>query len=85
MKMRGNWFLSPQGIEIMPTFHPAYILRQTGDDLKKVKWQVFYDFQAAKKRCLELAPNYSFMDGTWPKMTDIYVERKEERLKKNSC
>lgn len=83
MKMRGNWFLSSHGIEVMPTFHPAYILRQTGDSLKKTKWQVFYDFEAAKNRCLELCPNYSFVDGTWPEMTDLYQENRTQRMQKN--
>lgn len=81
IKMRGKWFTSSHGIEVMPTFHPAYILRQTGEDLKKTKWQVFDDFQAAKARCDELSPNYSFIDGTWPEMTDLYNERKLKRLK----
>lgn len=80
IKTRGNWFTSSHGIEIMPTFHPAYILRQTGENLKKTKWQVFYDFQAAKKRCEELAADYSFIDNTWPEMLDIYAQRKVERL-----
>lgn len=80
IKMRGSWFTSSYGIEVMPTFHPAYILRQTGEALRKTKWQVFYDFQAVKARCTELSPEYSFTDGTWPEMTDIYNERRLERL-----
>lgn len=79
MKMRGNWFLSSHGIEVMPTFHPAYILRQTGENLKKTKWQVFYDLQAAKKRCQELSPDYAFTDGSWLEMTELYLERKQKR------
>jgi len=81
MKMRGTWFTSTHhGITVMPTFHPAYLLRQNGESLKKTKWQVFYDFQAAKTRCEELAPGYNFVDDSWPEMTDIYALRKTERL-----
>jgi DNA polymerase len=35
-KLRGQW-QSYQGIRLMPTFHPAYLLRNPGD--KKLVWQ----------------------------------------------
>jgi uracil-DNA glycosylase len=35
-KLRGNWH-SYHGIKLMPTFHPAYLLRNPGD--KKLVWQ----------------------------------------------
>jgi DNA polymerase len=35
-KLRGNWY-SYHGIKLMPTFHPAYLLRNPGD--KKVVWE----------------------------------------------
>jgi len=35
-KLRGNWH-SYQGIKLMPTFHPAYLLRNPGD--KKLVWE----------------------------------------------
>ena len=35
-KVRGNWY-SYHGIKLMPTFHPAYLLRNPGD--KKLVWE----------------------------------------------
>jgi uracil-DNA glycosylase len=35
-KLRGNWH-SYHGIKLMPTFHPAYLLRSPGD--KKLVWE----------------------------------------------
>jgi len=32
MKQRGQWFSGPFDTKIIATFHPAYILRQTGDN-----------------------------------------------------
>lgn len=82
VKTRGTWLTSKHNIPLMPTFHPAYILRQTGENLKKVKWQVFYDLQAAKEKCSELAPDYKFSDDTWPNIADFYTEQREARMKK---
>jgi DNA polymerase len=35
-RLRGNWY-TYHGIKLMPTFHPAYLLRNPGD--KKVVWE----------------------------------------------
>jgi len=35
-KLRGQWF-DYQGVKLMPTFHPAYLLRNPGD--KRLVWQ----------------------------------------------
>jgi DNA polymerase len=35
-KLRGQWH-TYQGIKLMPTFHPAYLLRNPGD--KKLVWE----------------------------------------------
>jgi DNA polymerase len=42
-KERGQWF-SYNGIRIMPTFHPAYLLRKTDGELLKAKQLVWKDF-----------------------------------------
>ncbi len=36
-KQRGHWYVGPHGIPLMPTFHPAYVLRQTGGELNAVE------------------------------------------------
>lgn len=45
-KDRGQWYDLEGGIKAMATFHPAYILRQRGDDLKGTKRLVWKDIQA---------------------------------------
>ncbi len=44
-KDRGKWY-DVNGIQAMATFHPAYILRQQGDELGQTKRLVWKDVQA---------------------------------------
>lgn len=44
-KDRGQWY-DKNGLKIMATFHPAYVLRQRGDDLQNTKRLVWKDIQA---------------------------------------
>lgn len=59
MRSRGEW-INHNGIWVMPTFHPAFILRQHGRSLVKVKWQVWEDFNKAFNKAKELCPEYDF-------------------------
>jgi uracil-DNA glycosylase family 4 len=55
-KDRGKWYELEGGIKAMATFHPAYILRQRGEDLQKTKRLVWKDIQtvyAEYKKALE--------------------------------
>jgi uracil-DNA glycosylase family protein len=45
-KDRGKWYDLEGGIKAMATFHPAYILRQRGEDLQNTKRLVWKDIQA---------------------------------------
>ncbi|MCR4430606.1 MAG: uracil-DNA glycosylase [Tepidanaerobacteraceae bacterium] len=56
---RGKWIYT-RNLWIMPTFHPAYILRQQGKALNKTKWDVWLDFNNALAKVKELCPDYSF-------------------------
>lgn len=49
-KQRGQWFEGPHGIPLMVTFHPAFILRQTGDALTEMKRLVWADLKAVRER-----------------------------------
>jgi uracil-DNA glycosylase family 4 len=49
-KQRGQWFQGPSGIPIIATFHPAYILRQTGGAMTEVKKLVWNDLKAVRAR-----------------------------------
>ena len=55
-KMRGQWYDGPQGIPIMATFHPAYLLRQTGGELTAVKRLVWNDLKAIRAKLDEPLP-----------------------------
>jgi uracil-DNA glycosylase family 4 len=44
-KDRGKWY-DLDGIKAMATFHPAYVLRQRGEDLQNTKRLVWKDIQA---------------------------------------
>jgi uracil-DNA glycosylase len=55
-KQRGQWFDGPLGIPIIATFHPAYILRQTGGAMTEVKKLVWADLKAVRVRLDEPVP-----------------------------
>ena len=44
-KDRGKWYEVDGGVKAMATFHPAYVLRQRGDDLQNTKRLVWKDVQ----------------------------------------
>lgn len=52
-KMRGRWFVGPQGIPLLPTFHPAYVLRQGGMSLNETKRLVWTDLKAVRAKLEE--------------------------------
>ena len=56
-KMRGRWYEGPLGIPLMVTFHPAYILRQTGGELNAVKRLVWNDLKAIRTKLDEQPPS----------------------------
>lgn len=49
-KMRGSWSAGPNGIPLMVTFHPAYVLRQTGGEIEAVKRLVWNDLKAVRTK-----------------------------------
>ena len=52
-KQRGQWFEGPEGIPTIATFHPAYILRQTGGAMSEVKKLVWVDLKAVRERLVQ--------------------------------
>ena len=78
MRNRGRWLLW-KNIPVMPTYHPAFLLRQTGHDLVESKWQVYYDLKAAKERVLELMPNYTFKSEAMINLLAFYADKRQER------
>lgn len=55
-KMRGQWYIGPREIPLMVTFHPAYILRQTGGEIEGVKRLVWADLKAVRAKLEEPPP-----------------------------
>ena len=49
-RMRGQWYIGPQDVPLMVTFHPAYILRQTGGEIEAVKRLVWSDLKAVRAK-----------------------------------
>ena len=53
-KGRGQWYDGPNGIALMVTFHPAYVLRQGGTALTETKRLVWSDLKKVRTRLDEL-------------------------------
>jgi DNA polymerase len=49
-RMRGRWYIGPRDTPLMVTFHPAYILRQTGGEIEAVKRLVWADLKAVRAK-----------------------------------
>ena len=49
-KQRGIWYDGPNGIPTIATFHPAYILRQTGGGLTEMKRLVWADLKKIRSK-----------------------------------
>ena len=79
IRSRGHW-IDYKGIPVMPTFHPAYLLRQTGEGLKEAKWQVYYDLKAAKDRAAEAVPGWVWKSDTPPDLLEELKEVREKRM-----
>jgi uracil-DNA glycosylase family 4 len=54
-KMRGSWYAGPRDTPLMVTFHPAYILRQTGGEIEAVKRLVWNDLKAVRSKLDDIA------------------------------
>lgn len=55
-KQRGRWYIGPLDIPLIASFHPAYILRQTGGELNAVKRLVWDDLKAVRTKLDETPP-----------------------------
>ncbi len=55
-KQRGQWFEGPNGIPLIATFHPAYILRLTGGEVNATKRLVWNDLKMVRQRLDEPLP-----------------------------
>ena len=81
-KEHGKWFNTKYDIPAIATFHPAYLLRLSGKELVKAKWEVFYDLTTAVNKCKELAPAATLKADSIPDLLAMYATRKNSRLQK---
>lgn len=58
-KMRGRWYAGPNGSALMASFHPAYVLRQTGGEIDAVKRLVWADLKAVRAKLDEIAADHA--------------------------
>jgi DNA polymerase len=49
-RQRGEWFDGPNGVPLIATFHPAYILRTTGGELEATKRLVWNDLKRVRAK-----------------------------------
>jgi DNA polymerase len=81
---RGVWFSTKYGIEAIATYHPAYLLRLSGSDLVKAKWEVYYDLKAAVEKVSALSPTYELLSPEPPKLLALYESRRAERSRRDN-
>ena len=76
---RGKWFRTRQDIPAIATYHPAYLLRLTGDAERKAKWDVVHDFEAAIAEVQKSAPDWALANSNPPDLLALYASRRDER------
>lgn len=83
-KDRGRWFTTKYGIPAIGTYHPAYLLRLTGKELVRAKWETYYDLKAAVEKFAELAPGFVLKSERPPDLLAIFEERRQTRMGNNT-
>ena len=76
---RGKWFRTRHDIPAIATYHPAYLLRLTGDDERRAKWDVVHDFEAAISEINKTAPDWSLKTTAPPDLLSLYAARRNDR------
>ena len=81
---RGKWFRTRHEIPAIATYHPAYLLRLTGDAERKAKWDVVHDFEAAIAEVRELAPDWILKSVVPPDLLAQFAGRRDQRKAKSA-
>lgn len=76
---RGKWFRSRQDIAAIATYHPAYLLRLTGEQERKAKWEVVHDLEAALAELQKLAPAWALKSSVPPDLLSQFASQREAR------
>ncbi|MEM5768367.1 MAG: uracil-DNA glycosylase [Bacillota bacterium] len=83
-KDRGQWFMTKYGIPAVGTYHPAYLLRLTGKELVRAKWETYYDLKAAVEKFTVLAPEAVLKSDNPPDLLALYEARRQSRMKRSA-
>jgi len=76
---RGKWFRTRHDIAAIATYHPAYLLRLTGEQERKAKWEVVHDLEAAINELQKTAPDWALKSAAPPDLLALFANRREER------
>ena len=76
---RGRWFRTRHDIAAIATYHPAYLLRLTGEQERKAKWEVVHDFEAAISELQKIAPEWALKSTAPPNLLAQFADRREAR------
>ena len=49
-RVRGKWFDGPFNSQMMPIFHPSYLLRNESKEKGSPKWLMWQDIKEIKKQ-----------------------------------
>lgn len=71
-KSRGLWFEGPNGIPLLATFHPAYILRQGGMALTDTKRQVWSDLKKIREKLDALSAGPATSAPSEPQQAELF-------------
>ena len=76
---RGKWFRTRHDIPAIATYHPAYLLRLTGDDERRAKWDVVHDFETAITEVKKATPDWTLTTSPPPDLLALYAARRNDR------
>jgi uracil-DNA glycosylase family 4 len=71
---RGRWYVGPHGTPLMVTFHPAYVLRQGGLSLTKIKREVWSDLKLVRAKLDELGTQESAVRAAAAEQVGLFPE-----------
>ncbi len=73
-RMRGRWYAGPRDTPLMVTFHPAYVLRQTGGEIEGVKRMVWADLKAVRAK-LDAPPEVPHVQAVEIRQASLFEAR----------
>ncbi len=76
---RGKWFRTRRDIPAIATYHPAYLLRLTGEAERKAKWEVVHDLESAILEVKNAAPDWALTSNSPTDLLALYAARRDER------